>query len=90
MVRDPCNRFKENASFVTLAEKTRGPVVSDGTTNHETPMTSRAAVEPSNVLRDSRATLHPASRQHLENANIVLKVKSCFQHFQCVFACQQH
>ena len=29
----------------------------------------------SDVLRDSRATLYPANRQHLENANIVLQVK---------------
>ena len=59
MVRDPCNRFTVNASFVTLVEKTRGPAVSDGQVNHETHMTNRATVEPSNVLRDSRATHYP-------------------------------
>ena len=67
MVRDPCNRFTENASFVTFVERTKGPAVSDGTKrNHETPKTNQATVEPSNVLRDTRAILHPVNRQHLE------------------------
>ena len=66
MVRDPCCRFTENASFVPLVEKTKGPVSLMGQTNHETPMTNRATVEPSSVLRDSRATIYPVNRQHLE------------------------
>ena len=31
MVRDPGNRFTENASLVTFLENTRGPAASDGT-----------------------------------------------------------
>ena len=66
MVRDPGNRYTENASFVTFTEKQGVQLSPMGQMNHETPMTVMATVEPSNVLRDSRATLYPANRQHLE------------------------
>ena len=55
MVRDLGNRFTENASLITFAEK-EVQLSPMGQTNHGIPKTCQATVEPSNVLRDSRDT----------------------------------
>ena len=90
MVRDPCHRFTENAPFVTLAEKQEVLLSPMGKTNHGTQKTYQATVEQSDVRATlaQHFTLQVASTW--KNANIVRQVKSCFQHFQCVFAYQQH
>ena len=65
MVRNPYNCFTEHASFITFVEKQDVQLSLMEQTNHETPMTSRATVEPSNVLRDAHATLYPENLQHI-------------------------
>ena len=81
MVRDPGNRFTENVSFITFVEKTRVPRSLMGQTNHETPKTIQAIMEPSSDLRAFLATLCPQNLQHVEKSNVILLAKSCFQNF---------
>ena len=74
MVRDPGNRFTENVSFITFVEKPGVPQSPMGQTNHETPKTIQATMEPSSDLRAFLATLCRQSLKHLEKSNVILQV----------------
>ena len=89
MVRDPGNRFKENSSLVTFVEERRCPAASDGT-YLRTPKMNQATVEPSDVPHDFLTTLYPENLQHPEKSKAIHQVKAFLNHFQSVFAYQQH
>ena len=64
MVRDLGDRFTENVSFIIFVEVPRSLM---GQTNHETPRTIQATMEPSSDLRGFLATFCLQNLQHLKH-----------------------
>ena len=76
MVRDPGNRFHGTCLIRHIRrENQQVPKSPMGQTNHETPKTNQATVEPSGVLRDFLATLCRESLQHPKMSNVILQVQ---------------
>ena len=90
MVRDPGNRFMKKCLIHHIRRENQG---SRGLHWDKRIMKLPQRVrqlEPSSDLRGFLATLCPQNLQHVENPDVVLQVRSCFQNFQRVLTHQQH